>query len=79
MFQQAPPTMQEFFAKDMGLALTMTPNYEDLSCQFSFGKTPAPQAQDEAFATPCFAACPSRNPASQQGNRCRRVALEEGT
>ena len=24
---------QEFFAKNMGLQLTMTPNYEDFSCQ----------------------------------------------
>ena len=24
---------QEFFEKDMGLPLTMTPNYEDFSCQ----------------------------------------------
>jgi hypothetical protein len=26
-------SLQEFFAKDMGLPLTMTPNYEDFSCQ----------------------------------------------
>ncbi|MEW5303291.1 MAG: hypothetical protein WDW36_005997 [Sanguina aurantia] len=32
---------QEFFAKDMGLPLEMVPNYEDYSCQFSFGKTPS--------------------------------------
>lgn len=25
--------VQEFFAKDMGLPLTMTPNYDDFSCQ----------------------------------------------
>jgi hypothetical protein len=24
---------QEFFEKDMGLPLTMTPNYDDFSCQ----------------------------------------------
>jgi hypothetical protein len=28
-----PPPPQEFFAKDMGLPLTMTPNYDDFSCQ----------------------------------------------
>lgn len=52
--------LQEFFARDMGLPLTMTPNYDDFSCQFAFGRSPAPQQQDEAFATPCFAQCPSR-------------------
>eukprot|EP00882_Tetradesmus_deserticola_P032227 GHRQ01036481.1.p1 GENE.GHRQ01036481.1~~GHRQ01036481.1.p1 ORF type:complete len:155 (+),score=48.63 GHRQ01036481.1:2-466(+) len=51
---------QEFFEKDMGLPLTMTPNYEDFSCQFSFGKTPLPQQLDEAFSTLCFQQCPSR-------------------
>lgn len=30
-FMQVPT--EEFFAKDMGLALEMTPNYEDFSCQ----------------------------------------------
>jgi hypothetical protein len=27
------PALQEFFIKDMGLPLTMKPNYEDFSCQ----------------------------------------------
>jgi hypothetical protein len=43
----------------MGLQLTMTPNYEDLSCQFAFGKTPLPQTEDPAFSSPCFSMCPS--------------------
>ena len=51
---------QEFFAKDMGIALEMTPNYDDYSCQFSFGKRPAPENEGELYASPCFAACPSK-------------------
>ncbi|PNW77196.1 hypothetical protein CHLRE_10g426350v5 [Chlamydomonas reinhardtii] len=51
---------QSFFEKDMGLPLTMTPNYDDFSCQFSFGKTPDPVDRDPAFATPCFTQCPSK-------------------
>lgn len=27
--------LQEFFIKDMGLPLTMKPNYEDFSCQYA--------------------------------------------
>ena len=50
---------QEFFASHMGLALEMKPNYEDYSCQFSFGKTLPPQAEDAAFNTPCFQQCPT--------------------
>ncbi len=29
----APTPKQTFFARDMGLPLTMTPNYDDFSCQ----------------------------------------------
>ena len=31
---------EEFFAKDMGLALEMTPNYEDFSCQVRVSSDP---------------------------------------
>lgn len=48
----------------MGLPLTMTPNYEDFSCQFAFGKTPGPQDTDEAFISPCFAQCPTKRAAA---------------
>jgi hypothetical protein len=51
---------QTFFLKDMGLPLTMTPNYETYECQFSFGKTPLNENDDEAFKTPCFVGCPSK-------------------
>lgn len=27
----------------MGIPLTMEPNYDDFSCQFSFGRTPPPE------------------------------------
>jgi hypothetical protein len=57
--------MQEFFAVHMGLPLTMTPNYEDFSCQFAFGKTPEPQSQDVAFSSPCFTQCPTRRAGAQ--------------
>lgn len=50
---------QEFFEKDMGLPLTMAPNYETFECQFSFGLTPPPPEFDETFATGCFAQCPT--------------------
>ncbi|GAX75571.1 hypothetical protein CEUSTIGMA_g3014.t1 [Chlamydomonas eustigma] len=51
---------QEFFATKMGLTVTLTPNYENYSCQFSFGKTPSPPDADLAFQSPCFSHCPSR-------------------
>ena len=62
---------QEFFEKDMGMALEMEPNYDDFSCQFRFGKQPKAQHEDEAFATPCFQQCPSKQ-------QSRREALCTG-
>ena len=60
--------LQEFFAHNMGLPLTMTPSYEDFSCQFSFGATPPPWLEDEAFSTACFSQCPTKRRHSAQ--RC---------
>lgn len=65
---------QEFFMKDMGLPLEMTPNYDDFSCQFSFGKTPVPQAEDEAFSVTCFAQCPSKGSLRKP---CHQIDVEE--
>lgn len=35
--------------------------------RFAFGKTPEPEASDEAFATPCFQQCPSKKTRAGQG------------
>jgi hypothetical protein len=59
----------------MGLPLTMTPNYEDFSCQFSFGAIPKAPEVDEAFATPCFSQCPSRQ--RRWGDRCPGADVQE--
>ncbi|CAM9979219.1 unnamed protein product [Scytosiphon promiscuus] len=72
---------EEFFAKDMGLALEMTPNYDDFSCQFSFNKTPLPRDVDEVFRVACFEQCPSRGALRQQDQprvaRCHQIDIEE--
>lgn len=52
----------------MGLSLTMTPDYDDFSCQFAFGQKPLSPEEDEAFRTPCFSQCPSKKPHRQ--NQC---------
>lgn len=64
---------QEFFQKDMGLALTMTPNYDDFSCQFSFGRTPLAEGEDDALRTPCFSQCPTARSAS----RCHNIVPQQ--
>ena len=34
---------QEFFRRNMGMDVSLEPNYDDFSCQFAFGKKPLPQ------------------------------------
>ena len=50
---------QNFFLQDMGLPLTMTPNYETYECQFAFGRTPSLEEEIEARNTPCLSRCPT--------------------
>jgi len=60
---------QDFFREDMGLPVTLEPNYEDFSCQFVFGKAaPAPE-DDEACNTPCFNQCTFKKPARPAGKK----------
>jgi len=49
---------QRFFADEVGLPVTLTPNYETFECQFSYGATPVEAKDDKAFSTPCFRQCP---------------------
>jgi hypothetical protein len=50
---------QNFFIEDMGLPLTMTPDYETYECQFTFGQRPDAQGELDAKNTPCLSRCPS--------------------
>ncbi len=50
---------QNFFMQDMGLPLTMEPNYETGECQFSFGLTPTIEDELAAKNTPCLSRCPT--------------------
>jgi Beta-carotene isomerase D27-like, C-terminal len=45
---------QEFFTTKFGIPLTMTPNFEDLSCKMIFGRTPDLPANDDAYRQPCL-------------------------
>ncbi|VEU36959.1 unnamed protein product [Pseudo-nitzschia multistriata] len=50
---------QNFFAEDMGLPLTMTPDYETHECQFAFGRAPDERDEFDAKNTPCLSRCPT--------------------
>lgn len=74
---------QRFFMDDMGLPLTMTPNYNTFECQFSFGKTPDPVEEFEAKNTPCLSKCPSaggmRSWHNNYGAREIKLSTDENT
>jgi hypothetical protein len=56
---------QEFFAREFGLPLTMTPNFEDLSCDMVFGQAAPSAEEDPALRQPCFrVACPTAVPSA---------------
>ncbi len=45
---------QNFFTEKFGIPLTMTPNFEDFSCQMIFGQVAAAPAIDKAYQQPCL-------------------------
>ena len=51
---------QQFFQEELGLALTVSPNFETQECQWSFGETPLPPAEDPSFPKGCLVGCQSR-------------------
>jgi Beta-carotene isomerase D27-like, C-terminal len=51
---------QKFFTEKFGIPLTMTPNFEDLSCTMVFGQVAPVPAMDAAYTEPCLTLqCPT--------------------
>eukprot|EP00240_Pyramimonas_obovata_P001965 CAMPEP_0118927554 /NCGR_PEP_ID=MMETSP1169-20130426/4994_1 /TAXON_ID=36882 /ORGANISM="Pyramimonas obovata, Strain CCMP722" /LENGTH=441 /DNA_ID=CAMNT_0006869331 /DNA_START=224 /DNA_END=1549 /DNA_ORIENTATION=+ len=67
---------QAFFTEEVGLPLTMVPNYETFECQFVFGATPPPADKDPAFDTPCFMQCPTARALANA--QCHHLEWENG-
>jgi hypothetical protein len=64
---------QTFFQNNMGLALTMEPDYDTFECQFSFGKLPTETTEEVAKTTPCLMRCPSAGALRAQHQACDRM------
>lgn len=45
---------QDFFTRDFGIPLTLTPNFEDLSCDMVFGQPPPPLVSEAVYQQPCL-------------------------
>lgn len=51
---------QTFFTEDFGIPLTMTPNFEDFSCEMVFGQAPPALETEAAYHQPCLShQCPT--------------------
>ena len=67
---------QKFFTEEVGLPVTLTPNYETFECQFSYGATPPALSEDAAFSTPCFRQCPVSE--TLREDACERTLSGDG-
>lgn len=45
---------QDFFTRDFGIPLTLTPNFEDLSCEMVFGQPPPDLVSEAVYQQPCL-------------------------
>ena len=51
---------QQFFKDELGLPLTVSPNFVTQECQWSFGEEPLPPSEDPSFPKGCLVGCQSR-------------------
>lgn len=68
---------QNFFRDNMGLGLTMTPDYDTGGCQFSFGMLPTEEEERKARESPCLARCPTGGRMRSWHDRNREAWLED--
>lgn len=60
---------QNFFTDVLGLPVRMTPDYEDFSCQMTFGVAPLPLEDDPAITGDCFTECKMSGSVRQRGDK----------
>ena len=62
---------QKFFTESFGIPLTMTPNFEDFSCEMVFGQYPPDLNTETASQQPCLGTtCPT---AKVSSNPCHKI------
>jgi hypothetical protein len=59
---------QQFFQQELGLPLTVSPNFVTQECQWSFGETPLPPSEDPSFPKGCLVGCESRKTIAVSGS-----------
>lgn len=61
---------QSYFTDVLGLPVRMTPDYDDKSCQMTFGVRPLPVADDPALSGDCFVDCKMSGTVKQRDATC---------
>lgn len=65
---------QEFFTQGFGIPLTMTPNFEDLSCEMVFGQVPPAIEDEPVYNQPCLQTqCPTAQTSASPCPKLREV------
>ncbi len=62
---------QAFFTQKFGIPLSMTPDFEDFSCQMVFGNVPTEPSEDEALQQTCLQECSAGSP---DASACHKLA-----
>jgi Beta-carotene isomerase D27-like, C-terminal len=67
------PYTQTFFTEQLGMPLTMEPDFETYECTMSFGKRLPLVAEDEVARQPCLAGCASAVSSSSASQPCHKL------
>mmetsp|Transcript_28007 Transcript_28007/g.41668 ORF Transcript_28007/g.41668 Transcript_28007/m.41668 type:complete len:468 (-) Transcript_28007:279-1682(-) len=67
---------QDFFKEELGLPLTVSPNFVTQECQWSFGEEPLPPSKDPSFPKGCLAGCDSRKIMAERGLSSGQLVCE---
>lgn len=59
--------VQQFFESELGIPLTVTPNFATQECQWNFGEYPMEPESDPSFPSGCLAGCRSRQVLAAEG------------
>ena len=65
---------QDFFTQEFGIPVTLTPNFENLSCEMIFGQMPPHLSEEAAYQQACLAEqCETANLTSDRCPKTHRV------
>ncbi|CAN8067309.1 unnamed protein product [Agarophyton chilense] len=67
---------QRYFKEVLGLPVRMTPNYEDMSCQMTYGVQPLPIDEDPAVTGDCLENCKMTSSVRLRGDPTCYVSKE---